>query len=133
MSEFKEKLKGLREELVLTRADLAKILKVSESSVAMYERGERMPSLQGIKEIVRYFKVDFNYLLDDECDVKFSWERNPRVTTNENNTFYVVDHEARGVANFIHENPEYTELFECVMTVKKEEISFVKTMIEKLK
>lgn len=133
MSEFNEKLKCLREERNLTRPELAKILKVSDSSVAMYERGERMPSLQSIKEIARYFKVDFNYLLDDECDIKYSWERNPRFTINENNAVYVVDHDARDVANFIHENPEYTELFECVMTVKKEEIKFVKTMIEKLK
>lgn len=133
MSEFKEKLKCLREERDLTRGDLAKILQVSLSSVTMYERGERMPSLQSIKEIARYFNVDFNYLLDDECDVKYSWERNPRLTINENNAVYVVDHDARDVAAFIHENPEYLELFEIVMTVKKEEITFVKTMIEKLK
>ncbi|PKM53561.1 MAG: hypothetical protein CVV00_11770 [Firmicutes bacterium HGW-Firmicutes-5] len=137
MSEFKEKLRCLREERDLTRADLSKILKVSVSSVTMYERGERMPSLQSIKEIAHYFKVDFNYLLDDECDVKYSWERNQHYSVNdsvnENQSVYVVDHNARDVAAFIHENPEYLELFEVVMTVKKEEIIFVKTMIEKLK
>lgn len=133
MSEFNEKLKCLREERDLTRPELAKILKVSDSSVAMYERGERMPSLQSIKEIARYFKVDFNYLLDDECDVKYSWERITNYSVNENQSVYLVDHDARDVAAFIHENPEYLELFEVVMTVKKEEIIFVKTMIEKLK
>lgn len=133
MSEFNEKLKCLREERDLTRPELAKILKVSDSSVAMYERGERMPSIQSIKEIARYFKVDFNYLLDDECDVKYSWERITNYTVNEKESVYVADHDAYDVATFIHENPEYLELFEVVMTVKKEEINFVKTMIEKLK
>lgn len=133
MSKFCEKLKCLREERDLTRPELAKILKVSDSSIAMYERGERMPSLQSIKEIARYFKVDFNYLLDDECDVKYSWERTPRYTISENHSVYEVDNNARDMADFIHDNPEYLELIETVMTVKKEEINFVKTMIEKLK
>lgn len=133
MSEFNEKLKHLRTGRDMTRTDLAKILKVSDSSIAMYERNERMPSMQNIKEIAKYFNVDYNYLLDENYDVDYSLEDKPVNTVNEERSVYLVNIDSQDAAKFIYENPEYKELFETIKTVDKEEISFVRKMIERLK
>ena len=133
MRDFKEKLKSLRAEKGLTRAQLAKLLGITPSAIGMYERGERLPNMEVMKEISKYFKVDYNYLLDDEYDIKFGRERETGKKTTEKRAGYLVDPVSLDAAKFIYENPEYVELFECIKTVDKKEINFVKTMIEKLK
>ena len=43
--------------------DFAKQIKVSKSSINMYERGEREPGLETLERIADYFNVDMDYLL----------------------------------------------------------------------
>lgn len=56
-------LKLLREKNDLTQASLAKILKISPSTIAMYERGERKPDPDMIIKISNYFNISTDYLL----------------------------------------------------------------------
>ena len=58
MAKFSERLKILR-----TSKDFAKQIKISKSSVNMYERGEREPSFKTLELIADYFNVDMDYLL----------------------------------------------------------------------
>ena len=60
---FSERLKKLRHEENISQQALAKILGISKSSVNMYERGEREPSLETQEAIADYFNVDIDYLL----------------------------------------------------------------------
>lgn len=129
MSLFKEKIKYLRKDHDLTREELAKLLRVSGSSVSMYERGERMPTVQGLKDIIEIFKVDFNYLLDDTRDVK---DVLPRIRCEEDQVVCMVDRNALNAARFLFENPEYVDVFKSIKTIKKEDLGFLKAMIEKI-
>lgn len=63
MREFKEVLKGLREERRLSQKELAEDLNLGISTIGMYENGSRMPKYDILEQIADYFNVDMNYLL----------------------------------------------------------------------
>lgn len=62
MAQFSERLRHLRSEKGITQKALADQLGISKSSVNMYERGEREPSLETMEAIADYFNVDMDYL-----------------------------------------------------------------------
>lgn len=63
MRAFKDVLKGLREEKMLSQKELADELKLGYSTIGMYENGSRMPKYEILEMIADYFNVDMNYLL----------------------------------------------------------------------
>lgn len=63
MAKFHERLKALRTGKDLSQAEFGRIIKVSKSSINMYERGEREPGLETLERIADYFNVDMDYLL----------------------------------------------------------------------
>lgn len=63
MSKFSERLRQLRTSRDLSQMDFAKQIKMSKSSINMYERGEREPGLETLERIADYFNVDMDYLL----------------------------------------------------------------------
>lgn len=71
MAKFGERLRHLRTSHELSQMDLAKQLKTSKSSVNMYERCEREPSLEMLEKIADFFNVDLDYLLGkSDCSNK---------------------------------------------------------------
>lgn len=62
MATFGQRLREIRIERNLTQKDLAKMLKVSESAIGMYERDEREPSFKLTNEIADKFEVTTDYL-----------------------------------------------------------------------
>lgn len=70
---FGQRMKELRQRSNLSQQGLSKIIGVSKSSINMYERGEREPSIDTIKAIADFFDVQTDYLLgkhDDSRSVK---------------------------------------------------------------
>ena len=63
MAKFGERLRHLRTSHDLSQMELAKCLKISKSSVNMYERCEREPNLVMLEVIADFFNVDLDYLL----------------------------------------------------------------------
>ena len=63
MGNFKSVLKALRKSHNLTQEDLAKAIKVSRSTVGMYENGSREPDYETLESIADFFNVDIDYLL----------------------------------------------------------------------
>ena len=63
MGNFQSVLKSLRKSNNLTQEDLAKALKVSRSTIGMYENGSREPDYETLESIADYFNVDIDYLL----------------------------------------------------------------------
>ena len=63
MSTFSIRFKELRMSQRLTQDELAKKLKISKSSISMYENGNREPDFEVLELIADYFNVDMNYLL----------------------------------------------------------------------
>ena len=63
MGEFKNVFKSLRIKSGLTQQQMADALKLSRSTIGMYENGEREPSFEILEAIADYFNVDMNYLI----------------------------------------------------------------------
>ncbi len=63
MSNFSSVLKNLRIAENLTQDDLAKSLKISRSTIGMYENGSREPNHEMLEAIADFFNVDIDYLL----------------------------------------------------------------------
>ena len=64
--EFKDRLKDLRMRRGLSQVELGKNLGLSNSTISMYERGERQPDFETLDLIADYFNVDVSYLLGKE-------------------------------------------------------------------
>lgn len=64
MAKFSERLRLLRKNAGLSQQEFANLLgTVSKSSINMYERGEREPSIETLEGIADFFNVDLDYLL----------------------------------------------------------------------
>lgn len=71
MATFAERLRSLRQEKGWSQQRLADELKLSKSSVNMYERGEREPGFETMELIADLFNVDMNYLYG-RTDIKIA-------------------------------------------------------------
>ena len=118
MASFKEMLKYLRMRENLSQSELADKLGVAKSTISMYEVGKREPDFETLEAIADFFNVDMNFLLGKDG--------------SENDTYYLND-EARELAQFMFQNPEYKVLFDASRKVKKEDIAFVKEMIDRVR
>ncbi|MFR2776351.1 MAG: helix-turn-helix domain-containing protein [Anaerostipes sp.] len=63
MGNFQNILKSLRTSQSLTQDALAKKLKISRSTIGMYENGAREPDFETLELIADFFNVDIDYLL----------------------------------------------------------------------
>lgn len=63
MSHLGRLLSELREERGLTQRELSKILHISNSSISAYETGARIPNIEVLVELSKYFNVTTDYLL----------------------------------------------------------------------
>lgn len=60
--DFKNIILTLRNEKGFSQEQLAKVLHISKSTVAMWETGQRLPSVEKYEEIADYFNVDIDFL-----------------------------------------------------------------------
>lgn len=63
MSKFNLRLRELRTSHNLSQQELANHLKISKSSINMYERGEREPGIDALISFAEFFNVDLDYLV----------------------------------------------------------------------
>nr|DAT63390.1 MAG TPA: repressor protein [Caudoviricetes sp.] len=73
MSEFKDRLKRLRERNRLSRYRLSELCGISSDQIRRYELGETKPGQEALEAIADYFEVSTDYLLgrtDYPCVVK---------------------------------------------------------------
>lgn len=120
MGEFKNVFKSLRIKSGLTQQQMADALKLSRSTIGMYENGERKPSFEILEAIADYFNVDMNYLIGKK-------DYSQVITPD-----YYYNKDASSAAQFLFENPEYKVLFDASRKVKPEDIKFVAEMIERM-
>ena len=66
---FKNRLKELRGEKGLTQRELADLINLSSSTIAMYETGQRMPDPEILQKLADVFGVTTDYLLG-RTDIK---------------------------------------------------------------
>ena len=122
MGNFQSVLKSLRKANGLTQDELAKILKISRSTIGMYENGSREPDYETLEAIADYFNVDIDYLLG----------RTNKTTIIPNH--YYLNDETRQIAQEAFENPELRTLFKVARDIPPERlrahIEFMKTLKE---
>lgn len=70
MSTFSKRLKELRRKAKVSQQELSEIMGVSKSSINMYERGEREPGLERVKDFADYFDVQIDYILGKSDDAR---------------------------------------------------------------
>lgn len=99
-----------------TQSDLVNDLGFDKSTVSNWCAGLRVPKVDVIIDIANYLHVNVGDLIED----------------NRNEDAYYLDDDARDMAQFMYENPEYKVLFDASRKVKKEDIDFVKQMIDRM-
>lgn len=62
MNKFAERLKELREDRNLSELQLAKELKISQATINRWEHGLRIPNLEMLVILAKYFNVSTDYL-----------------------------------------------------------------------
>lgn len=62
MANFSDRIKALRTQRGITQEQLAAMLKVSRSTIGMYESGKREPDFEMSEAIADIFNVDMDYL-----------------------------------------------------------------------
>lgn len=121
MGNFAQVFRNLRTKSNLTQQEMADKLNISRSSIGMYEKGEREPSFELLEAIADYFNVDMNYLLGKS------------ELSNHIPDSYYLNEDAREIAQFMFENPEYKVLFDASRKVSKDNIDTVKLIMDKFR
>ena len=118
-----ENIRFLRTKKGYSQDDIANMLGYkSFTTIQKWESGVSEPPLKALKKLSEIFNVDMN----DLATKKLSYN------TNEDNNVYYLDDDARDMAQFLYENPDYKVLFDASRKVKKEDIEFVKEMIDRM-
>lgn len=121
MGNFSNIFKTLRQSSGYTQQEFADKIGISRSTIGMYETGAREPDFETLEIIADFFNVDTDYLLG----------RTNKTTVLPESSYY-LNEDARDMAEFMFKNPEYKVLFDASRKVKKEDIAFVKQMIDRL-
>lgn len=118
-----ENIRFLRTKKGYSQDDIAnKLGYKSFTTIQKWESGVSEPPLKALKKLSEIFNIDMN----DLATKKLSTD------TSSDNDVYYLDDDARDMAQFLYENPDYKVLFDASRKVKKEDIEFVKEMIDRL-
>lgn len=118
-----ENIRFLRTKKGYSQDDIANMLGYkSFTTIQKWESGVSEPPLKALKKLSEIFNIDMN----DLATKKLAYN------TNEDNNVYYLDDDARDMAQFLYENPDYKVLFDASRKVKKEDIEFVKEMIDRM-
>ncbi|MCI8483464.1 MAG: helix-turn-helix transcriptional regulator [Lachnospiraceae bacterium] len=104
-----------------TQVDLINDLGINKSSISTWCNGTRLPRMDKVDMLAKYFHINRSDLIEDKSD-----------TQPEETSSYYLNEDARDMAQFLYENPDYKVLFDASRKVKKEDIDFVKQMIDKI-
>lgn len=117
---FAQNLNYYLEKNEKTQADLAKYVGVSTAAVNTWCKGLKNPRMDKVDKICTFLNVKRSDLISDNT------------TPQETHEQYYLNEDARDMAQFMFDNPEYKVLFDASRKVKKEDIEFVKEMIDRL-
>lgn len=121
--EIKDIIKNRRLELGLTMKELAAKIGVSESAVSRWESGN-------ISNMKRDKVALLSKVLGIPLDVLMGWD--PDEAPNDHSDEYLFDDDAKELAQFLFDHPEYKSVFDAVRKVKKDDIQFVKDFMERV-
>lgn len=115
-----ERIKTLCKEKGVTVTGTEKELGFAKGSLCKVNTSK--PSMEKVQKLAEYFGVSVQYLMNGQKE-----------DTQKEDANYYFDDEARDLAQFMFENPEYKVLFDASRKVKREDIEFVKQMIDRMR
>lgn len=116
---FSKRLRHYLNKYDMTQLELAKKLGVGTTSVYNWCNGIKTPRMDKVDAMCDLFHCKRSDLME---------EKEP--THNEH---YYLNDDTRQLAQFMFENPEYKVLFDASRKVKKEDIEFVRQMIDRVR
>ena len=119
---FSQNLNYYLEKHNKSQADLAKYIGVSTAAVSNWCKGFKLPRMDKVDKMCTFFQINRSDLMQ---------EKNHNESTSQPS--YYDNPDAREMAQFMFENPEYKVLFDATRKVKKEDIAFVKEMIDRVR
>lgn len=114
-----DRVKILCKEKGISQGKMEKEMGISNGASSKWKTSS--PSMEILQKLSEYFNVSVDYLMTGKN----------KNNTNESNSYYFND-DARDMAQFLYDNPDYKVLFDASRKVKKEDIEFVKQMIERV-
>lgn len=114
---FSRNLKRLLELNDKQAADIVNDLGIPFSTVSNWINGLKMPRMGKIELLADYLHCEKSDLIEDKG------EQIP-------DSYYLTD-DARELAQFLFEHPEYKVLFDGVRKVKKEDMETIKALLDK--
>lgn len=131
-----DRIKSLREASGMTQVELAEKINSTKQTIYKYENNivTNIPS-DKLEKIAGCLGTSPEYLMGwaDEfrCEIKIKDDGsyNDRLATYH----YYLNNEAKEFAQFLYDNPDYKVLFDASKKVKKEDIEFVKQMLDRFK
>ena len=99
-----------------SQKEVADAIGVSPQTFNTWCQGIALPRMGKVQLLSDYFHISKSDLLEEH--------------TQENDTTYYINEDAREMAQFLFDNPDYKVLFDASRKVKKEDIEKVKRMID---
>ena len=102
-----------------SQKEVADAIGVSPQTFNTWCQGIALPRMGKVQLLADYFGIGKSDLIDEKEDSPID--------------HYYLNEDAREMAQFMFENPEYKVLFDASRKVKKEDIAFVKEMIDRMR
>lgn len=102
-----------------TQKEVAEAIGVSPQTFNTWCQGIALPRMGKVQLLADYFGIGKTDLIDEK-------EEQP-------DDHYYLNDDTRQLAQFMFENPEYKVLFDASRKVKKEDIEFVRQMIDRVR
>lgn len=99
-----------------SQKEVADAIGVSPQTFNTWCQGIALPRMGKVQLLADYFHISKSDLLEEH--------------TQESDTPYYLNEDAREMAQFLFDNPDYKVLFDASRKVKKEDIEKVKRMID---
>ena len=119
MAKFNEMLKYLRQRAGYSQQDLADLLKISKSTIGMYEQGRRSPDYETLEKIADIFNVDMNFLMGGK--------------TKESTPEYYINPETVKLAQELFENHDLRILFYAARDSDPKDLQMAADLLKRLK
>ncbi len=117
---FAKRLNYYLERNDYTQADMARHMGVSTATTAKWCTGQTMPRVDKIQSICNWLGISKSDLLATDEEIE------------DDRPDYYFDKDARDLAQFLFDNPNYKVLFDASRKVKAKDIEFVKQMIDRM-
>lgn len=104
-----------------TQREVADAIHVSPQTFNTWCQGIAVPRMEKLQLLADYFQISKADLIEEKSEIA------------EPSGNYYLNDDARNLAQFMFENPEYKVLFDASRKVKKEDIEFVKQMIDRIR